>query len=341
MSDSQAHTAADGHLAGKLGLILLLATVAAVGLFVIWGIWRAAFPPLPPFQGQMEGRTISISSKVPGRVREVLVEAGEEVAAGQVLARLHLPEIEAKLAEARARDRAAEAQQSMVDEGLRPQEKEAARAEWERARAAADLDRKTYERIAALFRDGLVSRERFDEARARMLASADQAAAARQVFDLAQAGSRPQQKAAASAETSEAAAAVSEVASLAANRELTAPHAGQVDKVVLVEGELAGAGFPVLTIVNLEDQWASFNIREESLPGIGIGHVMKARVPALGREDIDFRVYYISPRASYATWRSTREDSGYDMKTFEVRARPVERVEGLRPGMTVLVDRER
>ncbi|MDE7370657.1 MAG: efflux RND transporter periplasmic adaptor subunit [Desulfovibrio sp.] len=340
MSDTQEHAAAKTH-GGKLGLILLLATVACVGIFVIWGVWRAAFPPLPPFQGQMEGRTISISSKVPGRVKEVLVEAGESVSAGQVVARMHLPEIEAKLAEARARDRAAEAQQSMVDEGLRPQEKQAAHAEWERAQAAADLDRKTYDRIAALFRDGLVSRERHDEARARMLASADQAAAAKQVYDLAQAGSRPQEKAAASAETSEAAAVVSEVASLADDVELKAPHAGEVDKVVLVAGELAGAGFPVLTVVNLDDQWASFNIREESLPGITVGHVFKARVPALGRDGIDFKVYYISPRASYATWRSTREDSGYDMKTFEVRARPVEKIANLRPGMTVLVDRER
>ena len=340
MRDTQGHAAAKAR-GGKLGLILLLATVGCVGIFVIWGVWRAAFPPLPPFQGQMEGRTISISSKVPGRVKEVLVEAGESVSAGQVVARMHLPEIEAKLAEARARDRAAEAQQSMVDEGLRPQEKQAAHAEWERAQAAADLDRKTYDRIAALFRDGLVSRERHDEARARMLASADQAAAAKQVYDLAQAGSRRQEKAAASAETSEAAAVVSEVASLADDVELKAPHAGEVDKVVLVAGELAGAGFPVLTVVNLDDQWASFNIREESLPGITVGHVFKARVPALRRDGIDFKVYYISPRASYATWRSTREDSGYDMKTFEVRARPVETIEGLRPGMTVLVDRER
>lgn len=338
---SETHERTASRNGGKLGLILLLATVACVGAFVVWGVWRAAFPPLAPFQGQMEGRTISISSKVPGRVGEILVEAGDNVAAGQVVARMHLPEVEARLAEARARDRAAEAQQSMVDEGLRPQEKEAARAEWERAQAAADLDRKTFDRIAALFRDGLVSRERFDEARARMLASADQATAARQVYDLAMSGSRAQQKTMAGAQTSEAAAVVSEVASLADNMELRAPHAGQVDTVVLVPGELAGAGFPVLTLVNLDDQWASFNIREESLPGIGIGHVMKARVPALGRDGLDFKVYYISPRAGYATWRSTREDSGYDMKTFEVRAKPVEKVEGLRPGMTVLVDRRR
>lgn len=336
---AEAKAAPPASMASKLGLILLLGVVVGVGAFVIWGIWRAAFPPLPPFQGQMEGRIISVSSKVPGRVQEVLVEAGDNVSAGQVVARMRLPEVEARLSQARAQNQAAQARQSMVDEGLRPQEKEAARAEWEKATSAAALASKTYERIEALFRDGLVSRERHDEARAQMLAASDQAAAARQIYDLALTGSRGQQKTVASAESSEAAAEVREAASLADNLELTAPRAGQVDKVILVEGEVAGAGFPILTIVNLEEQWASFNIREENLPGIAIGHVMRARVPALGKRDIPYRVYYISPRASYATWRSTREDSGYDMKTFEVRARPVEKVPDLRPGMTVLVDR--
>lgn len=333
--DSSGHSS----LADKLGLALLLCVVIGVGVFVVWGIWKAAFPPLAPFQGQMEGRTISISSRVPGRVQEILVEAGENVKEGQVLARMHLPEVEARLSQARAQDEAAEARQSMVDEGLRPEEKDAARAEWERAESAAELASKTYNRIAALFGDGLVSRERYDEARAQMQASRDQATAAREVYDLALAGSREQQKTMASAESSEAAAQVREVSSLADNIELKAPRDGQVDKIVLVPGELAGAGFPVLTIVNLDDQWASFNIREESLPGITIGHVMNARIPALGKDNIQYQVYYISPRASYATWRSTREDSGYDMKTFEVRARPVEKIPDLRPGMTVLVDR--
>lgn len=289
----------------------------------------------------MEGRTISVSSKVPGRVRQVLVEAGDDVQAGQVVALMHLPEMEARLSQAQAQDQAAEARQSMVDEGLRPQEKEAAKAEWEKAVSAANLADKTYKRINALFQDGLVSRERHDEALAQMLATRDQAQAAKQVYDLALAGSRTQQKTIAGAESSEAGAEVREAASLAANIELRAPHAGQVDKVMLVAGEMAGAGFPVLTIVNLEDQWASFNIREESLPGIAIGHIMNARIPALGRDNVPYRVYYISPRASYATWRSTREDSGYDMKTFEVRARPVEKIADLRPGMTVLVDRSK
>ena len=157
---------------------LLAVFLVCIGVFILWGIWRAAFPPRPPLQGQMEARTISVASKVPGRVARVLVREGDVVRKGQAVAELHLPEVEARLSQAQAQERAARARQSLVDEGARPQEKRAARAEWERARAAADLAAKTYRRISALFRDGLVSAQRYDEVRAEWIAADQQALAA-------------------------------------------------------------------------------------------------------------------------------------------------------------------
>lgn len=324
---------------GQIGKAMLLIFVGALGAFIIWGIWRAAFPPKPPLQGQMEARTISVSSKVPGRVQEILAREGDFVTRGQPVAKMHLPEIEAKLAQVKAKEKAAKSRESLVYEGARPQEKEGARAEWERANAEAILADKTWRRINALYKDGLVSRQRYDEALAKMRASASQATALKQIYDIAMIGARRQQKAEAKDMSREAAAGVAEVSSMADNCVLVAPQSGQVDKVVLVEGEMAGAGYPVLTLVNLEDQWATFNIREEFMPGIEIGGELTGQVPAIGGREIVFRIYYISPRANYATWRSTRENSGYDMKTFEVRARPSMQVKGLRPGMSVLVDR--
>lgn len=323
-----------------LGIILLGSLVVCVLAFVAWGIWRAAYPPKPPLQGQMEARVISVSSRVPGRVQEILVQEGDQVNAEQPLVRMSLPDLEARLAQAEAEEKAARAREDLVDEGTRPQEKELARAEWDRASAAADLALKTWNRIAALYHDGLVSRQRYDEARADMTATASAAQAARDQYEIALIGARDQEKAAASDVTSEATAGVREVQSLVENRELTAPRAGEIDRVVLVAGEMAGAGFPIVTLVDLASQWATFNIREDQMPGIVMGGVLNARVPAIARDKIPFRIYYISPRASYATWRSTRENSGYDMKTFEVRARPVEAVEGLRPGMSVLVEQD-
>lgn len=320
------------------GALLLSIILPALGLFIIWGIWRAAYPPAPPLQGQMEARTISVASKVPGRVQRVLVKEGDFVTSGQPVAEMHLPELEAKLSRAKAQERATLANQSLVDEGARPQEKLAAKAEWESREAAARLARKTLDRIAALHADGLVANQKYDETRAQWIMADQQAKAARQAYEIALAGSRQQEKKAAADASRGAEAGVSEVEALAVDALLHAPQAGQVDKVVLVGGEVAGAGFPVLTLVDLSDQWATFNIRENEMPGIRIGRELRASVPAIAREDVPYRIYYISPRANYATWRSTRQDSGYDMKTFEVRARPIGKIEDLRPGMSVLVE---
>lgn len=321
-------------LLGVLSLLLLLSLAAFIG----WGIYKAAFPPRPPLQGQMEARTIAIASKVPGRVAAVLVREGDIVKKGQAVAKMALPELEAKLGQAQAESSAAQEKQSLVDEGPRSERKEAAKAQWERAQAAADLARKTYNRIAALFRDGLVSAERFDQARAQMLASQQAARAAQDEYELVRLGARYQEKAAAADQSEEAAAAVREVEALTQDRILYAPRNAQVERVLLVEGEVAGAGFPILTLVDVSDQWVSFNVLEKYMPSMHMGKILEARIPAINADKAFFEIYYISPRASYATWRSTREDSGYDMKTFEIRARPREPLSGLRPGMSVLVD---
>lgn len=323
----------------RLGTLLLLILLIALVSFIVWGIYQAAFPPQPPLQGQMESRTISVSSKVPGRVKKVLVREGDFVTSGQPVVEMHLPELEAKLAQVQAQERAAKQKQSLVDEGARPQEKEAAKAQWQRAEAAENLARKTFNRISALYKDGLVSAQRYDEVQTNWIAAAKQASAAKQQYDIAEIGARVQEKNAVADLSSEASAGVQEVRSLTENKTLYAPLDAQVEKIIFVEGELAAPGYPIVTLVNLNDQWATFNIRESEMPGIEIGKTLHATVPAIGNKSVDYEIYYISPRANYATWRSTRQDSGYDMKTFEVRARPKAKVEGLRPGMSVLVQK--
>ena len=153
-------------------------------------------------------------------------------------------------------------------------------------------------------------------------------------------GARRQEKTAAEALARQAAGGVEEASSLASEADIRSPASGEVTRVVLHEGEIAPAGFPVVLVTNLEDSWATFNVREDELPGMEVGKEFAARVPALGK-NVSFRVYWINPRGDYAVWRATRQSSGYDIRTFEVRARPVEKTEGLRPGMTVIIDRAR
>ncbi len=310
----------------------------AVLAFIAWGLWKAYHPAPVPLQGQVEAQTINISPKISARIATLAVREGQTVQAGTVLATLDSPEVNAKLLQANAVQAAADAKRDMVDDGARPEDIRAAKAIWDKATAGAELAEKTYQRVYALYKEGLVSLQRKDEAQTNFKAAHETAIAAQAQYDSARTGARAQEKLAASAMARQAAGGVAEVSAAALELELKAPRAAEVDKIVLHSGELAGAGFPVLTLVDLTDIWVVFNLREDDFAGIKMGGSLDGIVPALGNKQVRFIIDTISPRGDYATWRATRQSSGYDVRTFEVRARPQSPVEGLRPGMSVLVE---
>ena len=330
-------TAAERKSGWLLPLLALIAAAALIA-FVAWGVWTAMHPKAAPLQGQIDATTIDVAAKIPGRIEQMSVKEGDQVAKGGLIARIAIPELEAKVRQAKAVESARAAQASLADEGARPQEIAAARALYERAAAAAELAQKTHDRVASLYKQGFVPAQKLDEAVANLKASRKAAAAAKEQWSIAQTGARRQEKAATKALAAQAAGAVDEVSSYAKEAEVTAPQAGEVSRVMLRAGEVAPQGFPLVTLVDLSDQWAAFNLREELLADIRMGTVLQVKIPALGAVH-PFRVYFISPKADYATWRATRQDAGYDARTFEVRARPEKPIEGLRPGMTALIER--
>ena len=315
------------------GLLVLLGVLAFIG----WGLWLAYHPAPVPLQGQVEAQTINIAPKISARIATLPVREGQVVAAGAVLATLDSPELRAKVAQAGAAQAAADAKRDLVDVGARTEDVRVAKAMWDKATAAAELADKTYQRLNALYKEGLVSLQRNDEAQTNARAALETARAAKAQYDTAITGARPQEKAAASAVARQAAASVAEVDASTLELVLKAPQAAEVDKVILHPGELATAGFPVLTLVDLSDIWVVFNIREDDFAGIKLGAPLDGSVPALGNRQVRLVIDTISPRGDYATWRATRQSSGYDVRTFEVRARPQQPIEGLRPGMSVLV----
>ena len=331
-------SAASGRQAQKpsilpavFGALVLLGAAAFIG----WGIWQAMTPVPVPLQGMMDATTVSVSAKVPGRIAAIHVREGDRVKTGDAVA---LPEINAKVTQAKALQAAAEAKASLADEGPRTQELDAARADLARARAGLALAQSSWKRVDALQKEGLISAQRRDEVLAQRESAEKLVAAAEAKVSALEDGARRQEKAAAEALARQAAGGVEEASSLAGEADVRSPASGEVTRVVLHEGEIAPAGFPVLLVTNLEDSWATFNVREDELPGMEVGKTFTAKVPALGK-DVSFRVYWINPRGDYAVWRATRQSSGYDIRTFEVRARPVEKTDGLRPGMTVIIDR--
>ncbi len=318
----------------------VLLTAAAVACAAVLGVgfWMGTHPAKEPLYGVMQAKTVDVAAKVTGRVENLIAREGDTVTPGQVLMTLDIPEIEAKLKEVQALKSAATAKADLVDEGARPQEIRAAKAQMLRAQAGFDLAQKTYNRVHALFREGLISKQKHDEALAQKKSAQELLSAAREQYDIAITGARTQEKEAAAALTRQAAGGLEQVESLVKEKNVTSPLSGEVSRVYVEAGEIAAAGLPLASVVDLSDQWAVFNIREDSMPQITKGAILTAEIPALGAKNVRFKVYFINPRGDYATWRATRQSSGYDLKTFEVRARPVNPVADLRPGMSVIVN---
>jgi HlyD family secretion protein len=311
--------------------------VGVLVLLAITGLWLAWRSPADQIQGMVDADSLNVAAKVTARLQSVSVEEGARVQAGQVLFVLDSPEVAAKERQADALVAAATAQAEKADNGARSQEIAMARSEWERAQAGADVAAATFRRVDNLLAEGVVTRQKHDEARAQRDSAQALARAARAQYDLAQAGARNEDRQAARAQVAQAEGARDEVQAARAETTGMAPRAGEVGKRLADVGEIVAAGYPVFTLVDIDNPWVAFHLREDQLDGLQIGDTVRGTLPALQGGEVELTVYFLSPAGDYATWRSTRQSSGYDVRSFEVRARPTRAVPGLRPGMSVLL----
>ena len=287
-------------------------------------------------QGQIEATEIRISGKLPGRIDTFLVKEGQNVKAGDTLVFLDTPEVLAKLQQAEAVRRAAEAQNAKAIKGARSQEIAGAYEMWQKAQAGLDIAKKSYTRVQNLFDKGVMSAQKRDEAEANYKAMVATEKAAKSQYDMAVDGARAEDKAAAAALVQQAGGAVAEVESYLKEAALVSPIDGEVSERFPEVGELVGTGAPIMNITDLNDMWVTFSIREDLLKDIKIGSELDAFIPALDNRPVKLKVYYMKDMGTYAAWKATKTNGQFDSKTFEVRARPVEKVADLRPGMSVV-----
>ena len=287
-------------------------------------------------QGQVEVNEYRVASKVPGRILEIRVKEGDYVKAGDTLVIIDAPDVMAKQAQAESAESAASAMDEMARNGARQEQIRAAFEVLQQTKAGLEIAEKSYNRIQRLFDEGVMSEQKRDEAFASYKAMEAQVKAAQSQYDMAVNGARREEKMAAAAQVNRAKGAVQEVNSYISETMQTAQKAGEVSDVYPKEGELIGTGSPIMSVSLLDDMWGTFNVREDQLDGMRIGSVITAYAPAF-KKDIKMKVYYIKDQGSYATWKATKANGQYDLKTFEVKARPVTKVEGLRPGMSLVL----
>ena len=317
-----------------LAFLTLLGVVAIVALVGFFALRKG--PEI--VQGQAEVTEYRISSKVPGRILTFCVKEGQTVQAGDTLAILEAPDVQAKLEQAKAAEAAAQAQNEKAQKGARHEQVQAAYEMWQKAQAGLSIAEKSYNRIRNLYEQGVMSAQKLDEITAQRDAARATEKAAKAQYDMAKNGAEREDKAAAAALVERAKGAVAEVESYIKETVLTAQSAGEVSEIFPKMGELVGTGAPIMNIAIMEDMWVTFNVREDLLQGLGMGSEFEAFVPALNR-NIRLKVYYMKDLGSYAAWKATKTTGQFDLKTFEVRATPLEKTEGLRPGMSVILEK--
>ena len=289
-------------------------------------------------QGQVEVTEYRVSSKVPGRILELRVKEGDYVKVGDTLAILDAPEVRAKMEQARSAENAAAALELKAQNGARKEDIQGAFSVLQQAKAGFEIAEKSYSRIQRLFDEGVVSEQKRDEVYANYKAMEAQMKAAQSRYDMAVNGARLEDKMAAAAQVGRARGAVQEVNSYIHETVQIAQMEGEVSDVYPKVGELVGTGSPIMSIAVMEDMWGTFNVREDQLKDMQVGSEFTAYVPAFDKE-VKMKVYYLKDQGSYAVWKATKANGQYDLKTFEVKARPVEKLDGLRPGMSLIIKR--
>ena len=312
-----------------LGFAAVVMIVAVIGLLAI-----DRDPDM--IQGQVEVSEYRVSSKVPGRILEIRVKEGDYVKAGDTLAILDAPEVRAKMEQAQSAENAAAALELKAQNGARKEQIQGAFSVLQQAKAGFEIAEKSYNRVQRLFDEGVMSAQKRDEAFASYKAMEAQMKAAQSQYDMAVNGARMEDKMAASAQVGRAKGAVQEVTSYIHETVQIAQKEGEVTDIYPKVGELVGTGSPIMSIAMMDDMWGSFNIREDQLNGMQVGTEFMAFVPAFNKE-VKMKVYHLKDQGSFAVWKATKANGQYDLKTFEVKARPVEKMEGLRPGMSLVI----
>ena len=299
-----------------------------VGIFTALGMILMHKQPLV-LQGEAEATEIRISGKLPGRIDTFLVQEGDWVRQGDTLVVINSPEVHAKFQQVNALEQVAVLQNKKIDAGTRRQIVATALQLWNKTKSDLSLAKINY--------NSVVTSQRKDEVEAMYKAALAAERAAYEQYQMAVDGAQTEDKASAASMVDAARSTVDEVSALLVDARLTAPEDGQIATIFPKRGELVAPGTPIMNLVVMNDVHVVLNVREDLMPQFKMGETFVADVPAIDKKNIEFKIYYISPLGSFATWKSTKQVGSYDLRTFEIHARPTQKIKDLRPGMSVLL----
>ncbi|MBD0776756.1 efflux RND transporter periplasmic adaptor subunit [Maribacter sp. ANRC-HE7] len=321
----------------KKAHITLAIPVLVILFSIVYFIIRASSSNPEIYTGILETTEVNVSSEIPGRVNTIVVEKGQTVEKGQLLATLEADVLDAKKGQAEGMVKAARSLVEKAEFGARTEEINALKNQYQMAKSQFDFAEKTYKRYKALYADSIISKQEMDELQFKYDAAKEQMNAAKSIWEMAKSGARKEDIKAAYGSYESAKGAYQEVEAFYDELQIIAPTAGIISNQIAEEGEVMAAGYPILTIQRPEKIYAIFNVREDDLADFKKDNVYTAKVPGLGSDEVKFKVTYISPMADFATWVPVKAKGEYELKTFEVHLKPQDRIEELRPGMSIQI----
>jgi len=314
----------------------IIVGVVAVAIPAL-SIWYLIQPAPLLIQGEMDATQLDIAARVDGRVAEILVNEGQDVAAGAVLVRIDNPETIAKNEQALAAKIVAESQLANINAGTRAEVIAARKAALEQAEAGMIEAKKTYDRKSQLVEHGNAPQAQLDQATDSLHQAERAVDQAKSAHEQAVNGYTREEREIAMANVGKAVADVSAVQSIVDQMVIYAPVASQVYERNVEPGEYVSPGVPLVTLVDLNDVWIHFDLRENLAKELKVGDRFGVRVPALSDRRVLVEVNMIATKGEYASWRTTRAGD-VDLRTFSIRAYPVDKIPELRPGMSVYLD---
>lgn len=324
------------NLLKTLKITAVFAILVAILVWLSYSFYTAHKPKEVFIQGQIEATQYSISSKIAGRVNEIFVKKGDFIKENDLAYTIHSPELEAKIAQAKANYEGAKALRIEADKGTREQTIQSAKEVYLAAKSMADLAEKTYTRVQNLYDNGVVSLQKRDEAETNFKSAKFNANTTYQQYKLALEGATKETKEAVKQKELAAKGMLSEVQSYAKDTQAFSPVSGEVSNILIHKNELSPSGFPVVLVLDMKNAYLRFSVTEDRLEEFQVGSEFSAFIPSL-QKDGRFKVRYISPMGEFATWKATNRKNSYDMKSFEVEANIIDEIENLRAGMSVLI----
>jgi HlyD family secretion protein len=298
-------------------------------------LWFATRPPPLIVQGEVSANRVDISPRVSGRIVKLNADVGDNVEGGATIAELESPQLVAGLHMAKAALAVAEADLVRVN-STRPETIAARKAELAAAEADVTLYQEDFDRQAKLITTGASTQSRVEETTRNLEAAIRKRESTEANLELAVAGASKEEKALAATQVERARSSLNQQEVDIAELTIRAPISGQVTTRVAELGENFSPGAPLFSLIDLQNPWFTFNLREDLLRGLKVGDGFDVSVPAMGDANIPVKVTMINAQGQYATWRATRATGDFDLRTFEVRASPVDPMPGLRPGMSAI-----